>query len=131
MYQAKAQLATDVCHHLLDLEFLFACEREEWQARKAAEVAVQVHGVLHAGNTEFANHARGGFGDPFLLLLGERVVAFSPGSVDLIASGRGGASEGEDGSNCSGIERWRELLCGSDQDLETDFLLTGFNSINN
>ena len=53
-----------------NLGFLVAVQRQEWQARWAAIIAIQVHGILYAGDAEFSNYALGGEFHALLFFLG-------------------------------------------------------------
>src|SRR5271157_902121 len=79
--------ALDSRHQLLDLGFLLAGKRQEWQPRRASIVAVEVHGVLHAGDAEFTDHALGDDLHALLFFAGERVVSVFERGVDFVTRG--------------------------------------------
>src|SRR5438309_6203498 len=59
--QCKAKLLTAYSRHqLLNLRLLLAGKRQKRQARRASEIAIYIHSVLHARHAELANHALGG-----------------------------------------------------------------------
>src|SRR5208282_3422780 len=123
--QRRFSCAGSVPHvrqHALDLRFLVGGQWKEWQPRWTAEVPVEVHAVLESGNTEIANPLSGRC-NSFLLEPGEFSIPFLPGGIDLEACRRGRAGEGEDGSDCPGIERRVQLMRSPDQHLKSNFFL--------
>src|SRR5208337_141586 len=128
---SKTLLALDSGHQLLDLGLLLARERQEGQARRASIVAVEVHGVLHAGDAEFADHALGSQFHALLLFAGECSISVFKRGVDFVTRSGRWTSEGENSADSSQSERRFELVSGSDHDLEADFFLAGLQSSHN
>ena len=68
-------------HLALDL----AGERQQRQPRRTAKVAVEVHPVLHAGNSQFADNPCRGGGNALLLQPRQLGVALFPRGVNFVA----------------------------------------------
>src|SRR5258707_8520630 len=122
-YRLGRESAFDARHQLLDLHFLLAGERQEWQPRRASIVAVEVHGVLHAGDAEVTNHALGGQSHTLLLFAGERVVSIFDGSIDFVTRHGRGTGEGENAADRSQTKRRFKLGSGANHDLEANVFL--------
>src|SRR5208337_1306422 len=123
---AETPSTLDSRHQLLNLRLLLAGERQEWQARRASIIAVEVHGVLHAGDAEFADHALGGEFHTLLFFAGERGVSVLERGVDFVARSGRRTGEGKNGADRSQSERRFELVSGSDHDPEPDLFLPRF-----
>src|SRR5271156_5848795 len=101
----KHPLALDPRHQLLDLHLLLAAERQERQPRRAPVIAVEIHGMLHARNTEVADYALGSQFQAFLFFAGERGVSVFERGIDFVTRHGCRTSKGENRADCSQSER--------------------------
>src|SRR5215469_6837799 len=69
--EGAVTLIPDIRHQLFNLGFEVSRERQQRQTHRPTKVAIQVHGVLQAGNAESTHYALGGLADALLLGTGE------------------------------------------------------------
>ena len=120
---ALSYSALDPSHQLLDFYFLLASQRQEWQTRRASIVAVEVHGVLHTGDAEIANHSLSGEFHALLFFAGKPRVSIFESGKDFVARHGRRTGESEDRANSTKPERRFKLVSGSYHHLEANFLL--------
>ena len=122
----RPALVADHFQNPFDLSLFVRSNAEQRAAWTAAVVAVEVAGVLDAGDAELADDALVGLGDALLLFRGELQVVIFPGEIDLLAGLRGEGGEGEDAAAGAGLEATEQRGPGAGEDLEADFLGAGF-----
>src|SRR5439155_26248943 len=104
----RSASVANIGHQLLDFGFQFSCKRQEWKARWAAIVTVQVRGVFQSGDTEFRTDSGGSACNTFLLNAGEFPVAFFPGGKDFVAGSWSWRGKGKNCADGPGFEGWKQ-----------------------
>ena len=92
-------------HQVLDLGFQVGGQRQQRQAHRAAEVAVEIQSVLDARNAQFSYHSLRGLGNSRLFQLGQFDIAFFPRGMNLVAGCGRRIGEGENRTHCSHLQR--------------------------
>src|SRR5580704_16351943 len=115
-------LVANVGEQALNFFLSFPSERQKRQPCRPAEVAVEIHAILHAGNAKVTNHPLRGQSDPLLLQPRQVDVTLFPCSINFVTRRWRKTGEGQNRSHRSGIERRMQLMRRPHQHLESRFL---------
>src|SRR5665213_1513296 len=123
LHRANLSSVANVGHERLHILLLLSGQRQEWQARTASVVAIQIAGKLQAGHTHLCCDADRGLANALLFFFRQPRVPFLPRRPDLIAAL--GRTRGKRENGAVGPRRQRSVqgAGGPCQDGEPHFFL--------